>query len=83
MKISRWSRRFHDPWGNKHWNRAGSPIRGQYNVSLSGLSGSNAPIVGAVGVDGQRCNIDGTSVIESTGNRFVKATKRSVERLRR
>lgn len=80
MKVSRWSRRFHDPWGNKNGNRYGSPIRFQYQVSKTGLTGYDA-LDG--GVDDSRYYVDRSINIESVGNKFVKAGRRSAERLRR
>ena len=83
--ISRFSRRFHDPWGNKNGNRYGSPTRLQYVTAVAGLTYSKT--AGRDVCDGSidmfRHNIDRTLNIESVGNKFVKATKRSVERLRR
>jgi hypothetical protein len=79
MRISRFSRRFHDPWGNKYGNRCGSPIRFQFQVSKQG---SRYDEDGG-SLDDNRYYVDKTVSIESVGNRFVKATKRSMERLRR
>lgn len=78
MRISRFSRRFHDPWGNDFGNRYGSPIRFQYMASYAALIDSDMG-----GVDDRRKMIDRSASFESTGNKFVKAAKRSIERLRR
>jgi hypothetical protein len=37
MNISKFSRRFHDPWGNKRGTRSGTIIRFQYMVTKSEL----------------------------------------------
>ena len=81
MRISRFSRKFHDPWGSKNGNRYGSPVRFQYLVGASGLNGRSQEC--DAGVDECRAAIDRPAYFESTNNKFARATKRSVERLRR
>ena len=77
MRVSRFSRRFHDPWGNKNGNQIGSIIRRQYRVGQADLSGD------IEGISSVRGRIDAVHMYESTGGRFIRGAKNSVERLRR
>lgn len=81
MRLTAHGRKFHDPWGNKWGNREGSVIRFQWLVGKTSLS--REIMNGEANV--HRCAgfIDRTSVYESSGSRFIRGAKRSVERLRK
>jgi len=81
MRVSRYGRRFHDPWGNKHGNRFGSMIRFQYQVGKSSLS--NAIADGEANVHGEVYHLDKALYFEHAGNKFVRTGMRSPERIRR
>ena len=81
MRVSKYSRKFHDPWGNKHGNRRAHIIGFQFQVGKSSLSDEVAQ--GEVNV--HRCVffLDKTAVFESTSSQFVRGGKNGNERLKR
>jgi hypothetical protein len=79
MKISKQCRKFHDPWGNKYGNRKGQTIRFQYMVGLGSIYEGND----GSDVHSESMAIDKVRGYEHNGNRFVRGSKRSSERLRR
>lgn len=76
MKISGRRKRAHDPWGNKHGNRYGSPIRFQFLVAKKDDSGR------PVGVDTMIYYLDRVSAVEQSCHKYVRASK-NIEKLRR
>jgi hypothetical protein len=76
MKISRYSRRFHDPWGSKQGNRCGTIIKFQFQAGKIMLEKEEGSVH-----DGY--HIDTVSVLESTHKKFVRTGKNSSEKLRR
>jgi len=78
MKISAWSRRFHDPWGNKNGNRFGHITGYQFQIAQSEVSDDRRQMV-----DSHSGRFDRMKRYESNGSRFVKTTGQGVESLRR
>jgi hypothetical protein len=81
MRLTRYGRKFHDPWGNNWGHRQGDIVRFQYKVGKSSMSNEIAN--GEANVHKRVGFIDRTSVYESSGSRFVRSGRRSTERLRR
>jgi hypothetical protein len=79
MKLSKQSRRFHDPWGSKFGNIRGSVLKFQYQVGKGSLGdmGSGGDIHGHIYL------LDKPATYEHNTNRYVRNAKRSVERLKR
>lgn len=80
MKISRASRRFHDPWGSsKYGNRHGSVCRWQYLVGYEQLDDDDS----GGDINSKRWRFDYAAEREHNAERFVRTNKHGVEKLRR
>jgi hypothetical protein len=82
MRLNSYVRRFHDPWGNKRYNRRGSICRHQYMVGKAELSSYESPQA-SKGTEAEEYYFDGVRATnEQQGDRFVKGPH-SVETVRR
>jgi hypothetical protein len=76
MKISRYHKKIHDPWGSKFANLLGSPVCRQFDVGRS-------EYLPTPRVDDAHVHIDIMSILERTNRRFVRTGKHGIEKLRR
>ena len=75
MRLSKRSRKFHDPWGNKFSNRVGTIVRFQYHIGLGDLGSRK----GSVNIASRVFDTVGSQ--EHNKDRFVRGPY-SIEKLR-
>lgn len=81
MKIAKFHKKLHDPWGNKYHNVCGSIIRLQYMVGKGSLTHRYEHDAGNPGKE--LYYVDRCHNLEATGTKFVRIGKHSTEKMRR
>ena len=77
MRVSRFSRKLHDPWGNKFADDVGAIIKRQV------LVGKTQVRTGSGCINSGIYELDAVHAIEGTWRKYVHGGKNSTEKLRR